>query len=250
MTFDYSGIPPGYYDKILLGRNGPRKFWHWQKFNSVYRAIVKEKPTIRLLDIGCFSGSFAARFLDDQTFISTSIDILPSQIDYAKTFFEAPNRNFRHYESFTKIRTVVGQGTFDVVTFIEVIEHLAPYQIHEFFRSIEGLTERGTQVIISTPNYVSAWPLLEWVLNRFSDVKYHEQHITKFNYWNLVRKLESIYPEFQERYSVELLTTTHLLSPLLSAVHFGFAQRVSSMIHPERWAGPFGALLLMRLRRR
>ncbi len=250
MQFDYGGIPAGYYDQILLGKDGPRKFWHWHKFNSVMRMITAERTRMRLLDVGCFSGSFAGRFLSESLFESTSLDILPAQITYAKERFETATRRFKHYDGFHKLVEAAGTEPFDVVTLIEVIEHLTPEQIREFFLAIDRLTRPGSQVIVSTPNYVSVWPVLELILNQMSDVKYEEQHITKFSYWNFSGKLQSIYPSFREQYEVELITTSHLLSPFVSAFNYRWAQAISKVIRPERWMAPFGALVMMRLRKK
>ena len=247
MEFNYEQIPDGFYDKIFDGPDGIRKFWHWHKFDSVVRSIEASTEKMSLLDIGCFSGSFSGRFLNENAFQSTSIDILPSQILYAQERYEKPDRKFIAYKDFQDARNLLRGQTFDVVTFIEVIEHLTQAQIADFFLLVNEVTHKGSQLIITTPNYFSLWPILEVILNLVSDVKYEEQHITKFNYWNFKTKLESIYPQLSSQFTLKLLTTSHLVTPYLPLVSYPFAQKVSRFFTPSAWASPLGSILIARL---
>lgn len=38
----------------------------------------------------------------------------------------------------------------------------------------------GGRLILSTPNYGSLWPILERLVNRFGEVSYADQHITRY----------------------------------------------------------------------
>lgn len=250
MEFNYDKIEDGFYDKIFDAKDGVRKFWHWHKFDSVIRSITVKLGRIKLLDIGCFSGSFAGRFLDDQQYESASIDILPSQIKYAQEHYQNPNRKFIAYQDFKGASELLAGETFDVITFIEVIEHLTPEQIYGFFNLVDQVSHAGTQIIITTPNYTSLWPILEIILNRVSDVKYDEQHITKFHYWNIVRKMEKIYPPLLEKFELELLTSSHLLTPYLPLFSYKFAQKISKIFRPSRWMSPFGSILIIKFKKR
>ena len=79
MAFDYGKIPVGFYDKILIEKNGIRKFWHWHKFDSVTRSL-KIKPNDYFLDVGCFCGSLIGRFIPYKNTKCFGIDILKDQI--------------------------------------------------------------------------------------------------------------------------------------------------------------------------
>jgi hypothetical protein len=103
--------------------------------------------------------------------------------------------------------------------------------------------------VITTPNYASTWPLLEALLNRFSDVSYQEQHITRFTYFRMEEQLRELYPDFDRHFSVELKTTTHLLTPFLAGVSFRGARFLSRLVSHNRWRQPFGNLVLLVARR-
>jgi hypothetical protein len=36
-------------------------------------------------------------------------------------------------------------------------------------------------ILVSTPNYASLWPVVEGLVNRFGEISYEHQHITRFN---------------------------------------------------------------------
>jgi 2-polyprenyl-3-methyl-5-hydroxy-6-metoxy-1,4-benzoquinol methylase len=247
MTFNYEEIAPGFYDKIFDRPDGIRKFWHWHKFDSVLRSIKIEKQPLNLLDVGCFSGSFSGRFLNPEIIKSFSIDVLKEQIEYANEKYGACNKEFAFYKDFKQGEDLLKNKLFDVVTFIEVIEHLTQEQIGDFFNMIDKVTKQGSQLIITTPNYVSLWPALEIILNLISDVKYEEQHITKMNRFNIVKKLTRIYPPFSKKWDVELISTSHFLTPFISVLNFDMAKNMSSRIPVDAWGNPFGSLVILKL---
>lgn len=248
MSFNYDSIPYGFYDKIFESKDGTRKFWHWHKFDSVVRTIDFTHVNT-LLDVGCFSGSFAGRFLSD-SIRSVSVDILESQIRYAKAHFETPSKEFIYYHDFTELPEAIHQSRFDVVTFIEVIEHLHQADIRSFFDAIVKVTHKDSQIIITTPNYISPWPFLEIILNHMSDVKYEEQHVTKFNFWNFIPKLKKIYPDFEKYFEVSLITSSHLVTPFIAAFNYNLATKLSKSIKPSSWMNPFGSILILKLVRK
>ena len=122
---------------------------------------------------------------------------------------------FFNYENFQSAQELLAGKKFDAVTFIEVIEHLDQDQIFAFFKMIDFLTHAGSEIIITTPNYLSLWPALEIALNVISDVKYEEQHITKFTTFNIVKKLSRIYPQFLTNYKVEFAVADSMWGGIL-----------------------------------
>lgn len=149
--FDYSEIPTGYYDHILDGPDGIRKFWHWHKFDSISR-VLKEVAPNSLLDIGSFAGSFVGRFVPDNIH-SLGVDILEQQILYSNKKFSTPLKRFLKIDNFSDLANLEKQ--FDFVTIIEVIEHLNVDEIVEIFKNLDVITRKGSSVIITTPNYLS-----------------------------------------------------------------------------------------------
>lgn len=249
MSFDYSAVPEGFYDKVLDGPDGMRKFWHWHKFDSVMRCMELTEGS-RLLDVGCFSGSFLGRFTDPLHVQSVGVDILPEQIKYASEKFGTAGRNFLAIKDFEHGADMLRGEVFDAVTFIEVIEHLTAEQIRSFFSLLSSVTRRGSEVVITTPNYCSAWPVLELILNSLSEVTYEEQHITKFTYFNIKRRLSKIVPDLFENYEISLLTTSHFITPYLAMLNYQTAVNFSTSIEAVKWHNPFGSLIIVKLKKK
>jgi SAM-dependent methyltransferase len=247
--FDYEKIPEGYYDKIFDSANGMRKFWHWHKFDSINRVVEVYKPK-SLIDIGCFAGSFIGRFVKNKEIKCLGVDILDSQIEYAKDIYSSNTKDFEVIKKFSDIITLKREKKYSFVTFIEVIEHLNDDEIFQFFDSVNKITEKGSVVAITTPNYTSLWPVLELMLNYYSDVSYEEQHINKFNFFNLEKKLQRIYNRFNDEYEVLHKTTSHFLTPYISLFSYGYAVNLSKRVDYKNWHNPFGAMIILILRKK
>ncbi len=240
-AFDYGAIPEGYYDAIAREGNPVRRLWHLSKFERVIDALP-HAPGQSLLDIGCFAGTFLS-MLDPRVFSQqVGVDILPAQIAYANRVHGRNYRRFQHIDSLNALDQV--EGSFSCVTLIEVIEHLEPAEIAVVLSQAARLLTPGGRLVITTPNYSSAWPAIELLINLFSDLSYREQHITKFSYRKMESKLESTYPEFAKLFAPERKTTTHLVSPFLAALSFRGARALSRAVPPRFWRVPVGSLIL------
>ena len=245
-NFDYSQIPAGFYDDVMHHGSPVRRAWHQLKFERIVECIPASTKSV--LDIGCFGGTFLS-ILDSAKFPrQLGVDILADQIKYASAKYGSANREFRHCPDFDHMSDLA--ESFDVVTLIEVIEHLRPDEIAKLFSNIkQGVLKQKGMLILSTPNYTSAWPLLEFFLNRVSNVKYEEQHLTKFNYFNFEKKICAIVPEFDKYFRVSFKTTTHFLTPFLAVFGVGRAAALSRMVNHKRWKFPFGSLLVVGIER-
>jgi 2-polyprenyl-3-methyl-5-hydroxy-6-metoxy-1,4-benzoquinol methylase len=245
MSFDYSKIPNGFYDNVLTGPDGMRKFWHYHKFESVLRYIPSHLFGIdkRILDIGCFGGSFLGMIPESLFSDQVGVDILSSQIEYATKRYGTTFRSFRLLEK-DEILGNEFHGSFHVITLIEVIEHLSPEQIFNLLNQISKLLHPEGKLIITTPNYLSTWPLIEYLLNHFSDIHYEEQHLSKFNYFMMESKIRKIAPDFSLR--CEDKTTTHLLSPFIAALSYKKALEIATAVPSAYWKNPFGNIILSR----
>ena len=245
-AYDYGTIPVGYYDRIFRGPKGIRRLWHVSKFERVLDCLPEEDGG-SLLDIGCFAGTFLSvvpRYRFDR---QLGIDILPEQIDYATHHHSAPFREFRH----ALVSDIVKTGEqFDCVTLIEVIEHLERPAVAELLSGIWKVLKPGGRFILTTPNYGSMWPVIELALNRMSDVKYEEQHITKFSFFNLELQLQSIEPQIWNRFDLKLKTTTHFVTPFMAAVSYDLARGLSRALPHSKWRHPAGNLILTILEKR
>lgn len=247
-NFDYDSIPVGYYDEIARKGNPVRRLWHLSKFDRVLDCLPDEKESQSILDIGCFAGTFLSLVPKKRFDRQVGVDILAEQVAYAQALHGTPFRRFQHIPSLDALTEV--RGPFDCVTLIEVIEHLDAPTIEVLFRRVSSLLAPGGKLVLTTPNYASAWPLIEIVLNRVSDVRYEEQHVTKFTFFDFERKIAEIYPRLFAEFTVDLKTTTHFATPFLAALSFDVARGLSRAVPHQKWRHPFGNLVLMVLTRR
>lgn len=246
-SFDYGGIPKGYYDSVLRQGNPIRRLWHLSKFERVLD-YLPERPNQSILDIGCFAGTFLSLVPEHRFARQVGVDILPDQIAYANATYGTSFREFKHLKSIKDLSTI--EGKFDCVTLIEVIEHLHAHEIRDLMDGIVDVLAPGGKLVLTTPNYASAWPLIEQVLNRVSEVSYEEQHITKFTYFGMEQKLAKIYPDlFLYFNNVDFKTTTHMVTPFLAGLSFDVARGLSRVVPHQKWPQPFGNLILMVLTR-
>ena len=108
---------------------------------------------------------------------SVGVDITQPQIDYAREVYGAPNRSF-YACALQELPEEI--EPFDAVTAVELIEHLPPDLLEDTLRSAMGRLRPGGRLVLTTPNYHSAWPLVERIVDRVGDVEYYVQHINRF----------------------------------------------------------------------
>ena len=177
--YDYDkAIPAGFYDEIHQRRAGIRFFWHDLKFRAVAARLA---GATRILDVGCGPGTFIGNYLGGVECLG--IDVSAPQIDYA-------NRRYGTAEHRFSTQLLAGlDERFDAVTLIEVIEHLAPADARRLLAKVRGLLSPQGCLVVTTPNYRSLWPLIEWGVNLVSRVSYEQQHINKYARGRLAAEL-------------------------------------------------------------
>jgi len=245
--FDYSRIPVGFYDQVLRGGNPIRRLWHLSKFERVLDCLPS-RPGASVLDVGCFAGSFLSLVPEARFQRQLGVDILPDQVEYARRHHGTAFRTFQHVPDVQALERL--EGTFDCVTLIEVIEHLQPEEAGLLLRALAHRVAPGGLLAITTPNYASAWPVIEWLLDRLSEVKYEEQHVSRFTYFSVERRLRAIHPGIFDDFELEMKTTSHFATPFLAGVSFRLAHWLSRLVPHRSWHLPFGSLILLLLRRR
>jgi 2-polyprenyl-3-methyl-5-hydroxy-6-metoxy-1,4-benzoquinol methylase len=241
-TFDYSSIPLGFYDKIAKERKGIRSFWHYLKFQRIIDYIQTIPNASKIIDYGCFCGTFLGMLDHSKYSKQLGLDILEEQINYANSMYKNENRSFKLVKEYSESDAVEKS---DVITVVEVIEHLELGQINEILDFANKNLNKGGKLIITTPNYFSTWPILEIILNKISEVNYEEQHITKFTYYNIDKKIRSINKDFSTNFETEFLTTSHFLTPFLAQLSFEFAAKLSKFAPHNKWSFPLGNIIMV-----
>ncbi len=230
-TFDYDAIPSGYYDGVFHRRRGVQSKWHHLKFDLVRREIPAGSTH---LDIGCGPGTFIGTLADSVQ--SIGLDLAAPQIHYAREHYAAPNRRF---EVMAPARVPAPDDSVDVVTMIELIEHLPPGETRALLAEARRVLRPGGRVIMTTPNYASLWPALEWVLNRRAKVSYEDQHITHFTASRLKALLAAM------KFNIEKVSSFQFAAPFVAALNWRLADVVTRIELPAvNFAGCGGHLLL------
>ena len=205
--FNYEEIDIGFYDSIYHKNKGVRSAWHHIKFNFIKEKIHNQNNH---LDIGCGSGTFVS-ILNNK--FSAGIDISKKQINYANKKYGSINKHFIKY----KDKIPFEKNTFDSISVIELIEHLTDREIASLFDEIHNVLKKGGKIYLTTPNYLSLWPILEFFLNKVSKVSYEHQHINKFNFLNINKIID------KKKYNIISNNSFIYLSPFIAFISFRFS---------------------------
>jgi SAM-dependent methyltransferase len=180
-SYNYDEIPAGYYDKIYRRKKGAQSAWHFNKFTFVSELLpVGGKH----LDIGCGPGTFLGGFGEKFEFCC-GVDISAQQIIYAKNSY--PKVTFEVTNGLLPFE----DNSFDSITLIELIEHIDQSGIDNLLKEAHRCLKPSGIIVITTPNYLSFWPAIEYFVNLISPLSYEDQHISKFNINNLSSKVRS-----------------------------------------------------------
>jgi SAM-dependent methyltransferase len=169
--FDYTTIPAGHYDRVYRRGRGIQSKWHHLKFERVARLLTGHR---RVLDIGCGPGTLLGVLGDEHQ--SVGVDITEPQISYAKQVYASPSRSFYA----CALEDLPELAPFDAITAIELIEHMPTDMAEGTLRDAVRRLRPGGNLVLTTPDYGSAWPLVERLVDRLGDVEYYVQHINKF----------------------------------------------------------------------
>jgi 2-polyprenyl-3-methyl-5-hydroxy-6-metoxy-1,4-benzoquinol methylase len=214
-VFDYETIPAGYYDEVFERRRGVQSKWHHLKFQRVARELAGHR---RVLDVGCGPGTMIGNLGPGHDSVGT--DLSTRQIEYARRTYGAGGSRFY---AVSPARLPEEEGAFDAVTLVELIEHLSPLDVDETMREALARLQPGGKLIVTTPNFRSAWPLVEAAVDRLGEVGYDDQHINKFGPARLMRLLER--HGLQQRQLERFL----FLGPFAAALGWRIADRVARL---------------------
>lgn len=149
-------------------------------YQSVKNVLKQEVKQGLLLDYGAGQGEFLKSLRQDFSFQCHAIDLMKSELENVEWFVHDLNQN-----------SPLPSNTYDVITAIEVIEHLEnPRQVvRDFFR----LLKKGGKLIMTTPNNESYRSILSYCMRghfvAFTDSSY-PAHITALNRKDLERILK------------------------------------------------------------
>lgn len=183
---DAIDISGDYQARALHSEHAAQRFWHEAKFRLIERIALPAKHE-RVLDAGCGSGTIS-HFLSQHAAEVVAMDSNPSAIRYATETYKTPNLRFR----LGQFDELTDERAFDRIYCIEVIEHLYEEQVAEILAFFRQITNSGGSLFVTTPNYRSLWPIIEWLMDSFGlAAKMDEaQHVTHFTRSKLVKMCE------------------------------------------------------------
>lgn len=166
------------YQKLAREAGNPvQRFWHRQKLGLVARQLGDVRGE-RVLDLGSGSSEIAAR-LAEQGALAFAADRSVAALAAA-----AAEGGKRVHAVGTDIGALpFADASFDKIVLLEVIEHLPEEAIARYAPELRRVLAPGGRLLVTTPNYRSLWPVLEWGIDRFGGAAQMggRQHICRFH---------------------------------------------------------------------
>lgn len=224
MSFDYHSVAGDYQYRALHSGHPMQRFWHGGKLTMIDQLIRPHlKAGSHVLEIGCGAGNLLLQATVPGSFpvaLDLSMQALTfvrSRLEEAKSSAEAPS-GFACTQAIGEFLPLKDES-FDCVLMSEVIEHLEAPQIS--IREAARVLRPDGRLLITTPNYRSFWPLMEWTVDRLNVAPKMagEQHISHFHPSSLKSLL------IESGLDVEYAGSIYNLSPFLSLISPEWAKR-------------------------
>ena len=224
MSFDYQAVEGDYKYHALHSVHPMQRFWHGGKLMMIDQLI---RPYLRqgsrLLEIGCGAGNLLLQATVRGSYpvaldlARQSLTFVRSRLLQAVASSEAPS-GFACTQAVGELLPLAN-GSFDCVIMSEVIEHLEMPQV-SLCEAVRVLSPGG-RLLVTTPNYRSLWPLMEWTVDRLNMAPKMagEQHISHFDPASLKKVL------VESGLELEYFGTIYNLSPFLALVSAEQARR-------------------------
>jgi 2-polyprenyl-3-methyl-5-hydroxy-6-metoxy-1,4-benzoquinol methylase len=173
---DAIAIPGDYQARALQSPRAAQRFWHAAKLRILER-VAPPRPGARIADAGCGSGVIASHLAKTAAHV-VGFDANVAAISYATQTYGSDRVRF----VLGPFERMTAEGPFDQIYCLEVLEHLYYEQAIETLTVFARAARPGAQLFVTTPNARSAWPVIEWTLDRLQLVPTldEEQHLTLF----------------------------------------------------------------------
>lgn len=217
MSFDYHSVAGDYQYRALHSGHPMQRFWHRGKLLMIDELIRPHlEAGSRILEIGCGAGNLllqaavAGSYPMALDLSMQALTFVRSRLVEAKTGGDAPI-GFACLQAIGEALPLANDSC-DCVILSEVIEHLEAPQVS--IREAARVLCPGGRLLITTPNYRSFWPLMEWTIDRLNMAPKMagEQHISHFHLSSLKQMLA------ESGLEIEYAGSIFNLSPFLSLV--------------------------------
>jgi 2-polyprenyl-3-methyl-5-hydroxy-6-metoxy-1,4-benzoquinol methylase len=201
-----------------------QRFWHRGKLTMIDELIRPHlKAGSRLLEIGCGAGNLLLQATVHGSY-PMALDLSMQALTFVRSRLEEATSGVEAPSDFACTQAVgellpLADASFDCILLSEVIEHLEAPQIS--IREAVRVLRPGGRLLITTPNYRSFWPLMEWTIDRLNMAPKMagEQHISRFH----LASLKHILIESGVR--IEYAGSIYNLSPFICMVSTEQANR-------------------------
>ncbi len=241
MSFDYHSVAGDYQYRALHSGHTMQRFWHRGKLVMIDQLIRPHlRAGSRLLEIGCGAGNLLLQATVAGSY-PVALDLSVQALTFVRSRLEEVQSGPDAPSGFGCAQAIgeslpFPDNAFDCILLSEVIEHLeAPgISIREAARALCP----GGRLLITTPNYRSFWPLMEWAVDRLNMAPKMagEQHISRFHPSALKKLL------VQAGLRLEYSGSIYSLSPFISLVSLARAQR--QLQRELNGHSPFGMILV------
>ncbi|MCX6800773.1 MAG: methyltransferase domain-containing protein [Candidatus Diapherotrites archaeon] len=240
----YKNIEGSYYEEAHGGRNGVQQFFYKSR-EDYFIEFMGLRGNEKIADIGCGSGTFTRALAKKYPNIEmTGIDISEDAVTFAKKtakFEKIKNANFTQ-GALEKIPAK--DNSFDAIIASHVIEHI-PSPKKALIEIRKKLRSGGT-LYLTTPNYISLWPLAELVFDKAMAKKGYsldEQHISRFNFLTIKKSVEGAGFEIEKIKTLYIFSLEgEILSQTLGKILFWFDKKLDFL--------PFGMIIYIKAKKK
>jgi 2-polyprenyl-3-methyl-5-hydroxy-6-metoxy-1,4-benzoquinol methylase len=185
LSFDYHSVIGDYQYRALHSGHPLQRFWHRGKLMMIDQLIRPHlQAGSRVLEVGCGAGNLLLQAAVPGSF-PVALDLSMQALTFVRSRFEEVISGKEGPNGFGCTQAIgeslpLQDKSFDCVLMSEVIEHLEQPQIS--IREAARVLCPGGLLLITTPNYRSFWPIMEWAVDRLNMAPKMagEQHISRF----------------------------------------------------------------------
>ncbi|CAM4239405.1 class I SAM-dependent methyltransferase [Gillisia hiemivivida] len=182
-VFPYHHI--AYLDKQNNAVNYRTLTWGFKYFCYLLhcKKIIESLDLNSVLDVGCGEGRFLG-LLDDGIIRKVGVDLSKRAIGFARAFHPG-------VEFLTKDASEI-EEKFDMVTAIEVLEHIPDEEVNGFFNKLAAKTNDGGRILISVPTKVKPVSAKHY---RHYDLELFQNQLQAANIPFEIEKVDYVYKE-------------------------------------------------------